>query len=184
MIVKGIRIKLKKNIKVYKFRRYEDIFPQLYNNERKRIGKVIPRNVLIEHIGSSAVLNLPGKGIIDIMIACPKKDMIKINEKLEKIGYETGISSDKGRIFLKREAKIDGKFRRFHIHITSLNYKLWKNAICFRDYLRENPDVSSKYGKLKKKAIIKCNDKGEIYKKLKNKFIGFHTKKAIKRYHL
>lgn len=178
-MVEIVKTKVRK-IKVYKFRRYDSIFPQLYHNERKRIGEIITANVLIEHIGSSAVVNLPGKGIIDIMIACPKKEMKKIQDKLEKKGYEVGSSSDKGRIFLKREAKINGKFRRFHIHITSLHHDLWKKAICFRDYLRKNPVISKKYGDLKKKAIIKCNNEGEIYRKLKNKFIEIHTKKALK----
>ena len=158
-------------MKVYKFRKYEKIFPSLYNNEKKRISRVIPKNSLIEHIGSTAVSGLPGKGIIDIMISCSKNNINKIRDNLEKKGYEKGTSSDKNRVFLKREAKIKGKSRRFHIHITSLHHPIWKNAINFRDYLIKNSE-------LKKRAVINCHNDGEVYKKLKNKFIENHLKKA------
>ena len=167
-------------MKVYKFRKYEKGFANLYNNEKKRISKAIFKNSLIEHIGSTAVQELPGKGIIDIMISCPKKNISKIKANLEKKAYKEGTSSDKNRIFLKREAKIKGRMRRFHVHITSLNNPIWNNAISFRDYLIKNPKVSQKYAELKKKAIVNCNNNGEVYRRLKTNFIEQCIKNANK----
>jgi len=169
-------------MKVYKFIRYEKIFPRLYNCEKQRIGKVLSKSCLIEHIGSTAVPGLPGKGIIDIMISCPKNNIKKVRDDLKKEGYVEGKSSDKGRIFLKREAKIKGKIRRFHVHIITKNNLIWNNSIRFRNYLIKNSNVSKKYAELKKKATISCNNDGKVYRKLKDKFIKTHLKKAIKRH--
>lgn len=165
-------------MKVYKFRKYEEVFPRLYNNEKKRLIKVLPKSSLIEHTGSTAVPELHGKGIIDIMISCPKNSMDKVKENLEKKGYCEGNSSDKDRVFLKRDARINGKTRRFHAHIVPLNHRLWKDALNFRDYLIEHPKVSKEYSELKKKAVIACNNRGEVYRRMKNKFIKRCIKKA------
>ena len=167
-------------MKVYKFRKYEEVFPLLYNNEKKRIGKIISKSTLIEHIGSTAVSGLPGKGIIDIMISCPKKEMTKVKNKLLKKRYTAGTSSDEDRIFLKREAKIGGKVRRFHIHITPKGHRLWIGAVSFKNYLIKNPKIAKQYAILKKKAINQCKQDGEHYRKLKEKFINYYTRKAKK----
>ncbi len=155
------------------------IFPTLYINEIKKIKKFVPKDSLIEHVGSTAVPGLHGKGIIDLMFYSSKDEVNEIKENLEKLGYEEG-SSDKDRIFLRRDSKINGKNRRFHIHIIS-NKKVWNDHIDFRDYLIKNPKVSSEYAELKKKAVIECNNEGKIYRKLKDKFIKKYTGKARNR---
>ena len=165
-------------MKVYKFRKYEKIFPVLYINEKKRITKAVQKNSLIEHVGSTAVPGLHGKGIIDIMISSPKGSINKIRDNLVKKGYREGKSSDKGRVFLKRDARIKEKSRRFHIHIVPINSKLHSDAILFRNYLIKNPKASREYSELKRKAIAKCGDDGEVYKKLKTTFIKNCIKKA------
>ena len=106
-------------MKIYKFKKYEKVFPTLYNNETKKIRKIVPKNSLLEHVDSTAVPGLRGKGIIDLMIYSSKNGVNEIKTNLEKMGYEEG-SSDKNRIFLRRDSKINSKNRRFHIHIISI----------------------------------------------------------------
>ena len=167
-------------MKIYKFKNYEKIFPSLYNGEVKRIIKVVPTNSPIEHMGSTAVPGLHGKGIIDLIIYSSKDRVNEIKANLEKLGYEEG-SSDKDRIFLRRDSKINGKNRRFHIHII-LKKQIWNDHINFRDYLIANPKISSEYAELKKKAVVACDNNGKIYRRLKDKFIKKHTEKAKNNY--
>lgn len=172
---------MSKKFEVYKFRKYEPIFSRLYLDEERQISRFLHKKALVEHIGSTAVPKLPGKGIIDIIVACPKMEIVKVKNKLFKIGYQLGESSDKARIFLKKEVKIKRKLRRFHVHIVVLNHRLWKQARVFRDYLIKNPAIARQYAKLKRKAIMKCHDDGEIYRKLKSKFINLKIEKALGR---
>lgn len=167
-------------MRVYKFRKYEKIYPILYLLEEKRIKKYLTKKHLIAHIGSSAVIGLAGKGIIDIMISCSRKDIPAVKKSILKVGYEQGSSSDKDRLFFKMEKRIKNKERRFHLHITPLNHLLWKKANAFRDYLQANKIIAKKYEILKKKAIKECNNEGKRYRELKNEFIAKHTAKALK----
>ena len=50
----------------YIFRPYNPIFPELFKNEKERMEKILGDNLKIEHIGSTAVMGLGGKGVIDI----------------------------------------------------------------------------------------------------------------------
>ncbi len=164
-------------MKIYKFRKYDKSFPTLFNHEKKMIENVILKNSQIEHVGSTSVPKMRGKGVIDLIIYSPKNKTIEIKSDLEKLGYEEG-SVDKDRIFLKREYKIKNKTRRFHTHIIS-NKKLWNSAIVFRNFLINNKKVFDRYEKLKEKAIIACNNDGKIYRKLKNGFIKKQIKIAL-----
>ena len=161
----------------YEFRKYDEVFPLLYKNEERRIKKVIPKSSIIEHIGSTAVPRLQGKGIIDLMVSCPKKGIKKIKKSLETLGYEVG-SVDENRLFLRRDAKVKGAVRRFHVHVISSDNSLWSDALNFRDYLIKNPNIANEYAELKKKAVIDCNNDGKIYRALKEVFINKHLAKA------
>ena len=48
----------------YKFRKYDPKFGELFKREKAKLKKIIP-GIKIEHIGSTAVPSLGGKGIID-----------------------------------------------------------------------------------------------------------------------
>ncbi|MCL4366030.1 GrpB family protein [Patescibacteria group bacterium] len=72
-------------MKKYVFRPYDINFPKLFEKERERIRKVLGKSDLIEHIGSTAVPSLGGKGIIDICIATDKKNLKVISKKLQKL---------------------------------------------------------------------------------------------------
>lgn len=61
---------------------YSDILKQRFVNEKNRIKSLIPNNITIEHVGSSAV-GIGGKNIVDILIGVSDK----------KKGNEIPISS-------------------------------------------------------------------------------------------
>lgn len=169
-------------MKIYRFRKYDPIYPSLYNKERRRIKRFLKEEHLIAHIGSTSVPKLSGKGVIDIIIAGKRKDFSKIKKGILSLGYELGISNDKDRLFFRRETKIKGKERRYHLHLTYLNHSLWLKANAFRDYLIDHPEIAKKYELLKKKALVRCKNNGEKYRQLKNGFIQRHTEKALKKY--
>lgn len=50
----------------YVFKPYNWIFPELFSLEKERIAAHVPIIMQIEHVGSTAVPELSGKGIIDI----------------------------------------------------------------------------------------------------------------------
>ena len=159
-------------MKKYLFRPYNKIFPDLFNKESFRIASHLKSVLKIEHVGSTAVCNLGGKGIIDIAIAVRKEDMEKTSKELQDLGYEFRPSfSTEERFYFVIDLpdEIEGK-RRYHIHLTHLESEDWKGLISFRDYLRSHPKELEEYAELKKQAALEAKEEGSVYRKLKEPF--------------
>ena len=63
---------------------YSSKLIERFTQEKCRLSKLLPTDIKIEHVGSSAVF-IGGKNIIDILIGVPKrKDMISIKNILTK----------------------------------------------------------------------------------------------------
>ena len=166
----------------YVFRKYQKQYRKLFELERKRLSKALVERARVEHVGSTAVPGLGGKGILDIMIGVPKKEFEAYTNKLARAGYEfREKASTKGRLFFRRDYRtIEGK-RRIHIHMTPIGSRDWRETIAFRDYLKAHPKEMETYAKIKQKAVKTAKGEGEIYRKHKCDFIIKITKKALKR---
>ncbi len=162
----------------YTFKPYKKNFPKLYQREKVKLKKILTKDTKIEHIGSTAVPKLKGKGIIDIIISINKKNIKKIKDKLQKAGYEfKPKAGDKNRFFFEKDYKHKGKIRRVHLQLTHHNSYVWRRSIAVRDYLRKNPKQSKRYAEIKKKAVKK--GKGKAYRKYKKSFLDKLEKKAL-----
>ncbi len=60
-------------MKKYVFRQYDKEYPEFFQTEKKRLRAVLPSGALFEHIGSTSVPGLGGKGFIDILIGIPRE---------------------------------------------------------------------------------------------------------------
>jgi len=165
----------------YAFKPAKSNFKALYKIEERRLRSFLPKSAKIEHIGSTAIPGLGGKGIIDIALAAQKKDIQKIKKKLENKGYKHILSGgDKERIFLQKDYKSKGKVRRIHIQLTFHNSNTWRNAIALRDYLIKHKEAAEQYAQIKKKGAKIAKGKGKLYRKHKDAFIKRITKLALK----
>ncbi len=163
---------LKKNNK-YTYKSYSNTFPSLFEKEKKRIVGILGATVIIEHIGSTAVPGLGGKGIIDIAIAVNKKDLEIISQQLQNLGYEfrPTFSTPDRLYFITHLPDSEENTQRYHAHLTYPENPEWKRFIGFRDYLKSHPDVAKEYATIKKQAAIDANHDGEKYRKFKESII-------------
>ena len=72
----------KMNFKKYKFREYNEKYPMLFKKEKSKLKKIFPKNAVIEHIGSTAIPNLGGKGVIDLYVTVKNKEIKNTKKKL------------------------------------------------------------------------------------------------------
>jgi len=153
----------------YTFKPYSTLFPELFHREKERIASAIKIALSIEHIGSTAVPNLGGKGIIDIAIAVNKKDLDIASEQLQGLGYLFRLSgSTPERLFFRIDLPdLEEGIRRYHVHLTYPESSEWKGLIEFRDYLKGHPEAVQKYTELKQQAALEANQDGETYRKIK-----------------
>jgi GrpB-like predicted nucleotidyltransferase (UPF0157 family) len=145
------------------------LFPSLFNKEKERIASRLPKKASIEHVGSTAVPGLGGKGIIDIAIAVDKSDMDNATAALQELGYEfrPSFSTPDRFYFIIYLPDSEEGSRRYHIHLTYPENKEWKELIGFRDYLRHHPKELQEYAELKKQAAFEANHEGDRYRKIK-----------------
>lgn len=160
-------------MKKYVFKPYSKIFPILFEKEKQRLASHFKSDFKIEHVGSTAVSQLGGKGIIDIAIAVDKKEMDSISKQLQELGYEfrpNFSTPDRLYFIIDLPDPEEGK-RRYHIHLTYPESQDWKDLIFLRDYLRNHPEEAKKYGELKEKAANESNEVGKKYRMLKDPLI-------------
>ena len=69
----------------YAFKKYSKRFPAIFKKEKEKLKKILTKDSKVFHIGSTAVLNLGGKGITDILI---KTNKIKTNKKALEKNYD------------------------------------------------------------------------------------------------
>lgn len=156
-------------MKKYVFKPYSATFPILFENEKKRIESLLKKPLAIEHVGSTAIPGLGGKGIIDIAIAVEKRDMESISIQLQTLGYEyrpAFSTSDRYYFIIYLPDPEEGE-RRYHVHLTYPENSEWQQFLGFRDYLRNHPEEAEEYAQMKKQAAAEANQEGERYRKIK-----------------
>ncbi len=150
---------------------YQTIWAQLYEEEKKRLEKVIGRGVLdIQHIGSTAVPNLKAKPILDIGIAVKNfEEAFALIFPIEKLGYtyrgENGIP--RRHYFVKGPPEK----RTHHIHMFEEVNEEWGAHLLFRNYLRTHPQTVITYQTLKEDLAKRYPDNREAYTDAKHTFI-------------
>jgi GrpB-like predicted nucleotidyltransferase (UPF0157 family) len=162
-------------MKKYAFKPYNPLFPKLFEKEKGRLLAHLPDGTIIEHVGSTAVPGLGGKGIIDIAIATNEN----ITVELERLGYEFRKPwSTPNRLYFRQDLPDPEQgTRRYHIHVMTQASKDWKEFLFFRDYLRKHPQAAQEYADLKKQAAEEVNEDGVKYRELKDPFFQKVLKK-------
>ncbi|KAF3362558.1 Glutamate-rich protein grpB [Chlamydiales bacterium STE3] len=157
----------------YLFQPYSSTFPDLFQKECQRIERSVNRPLLIEHVGSTAVPLLGGKGIIDIAIAIDQREMKSLIRPLQLLGYtfKPDFSTPDRLYFVTFLPDCEREWRRYHIHLTFPESQDWKGLIGFRDYLRSHPEAILEYEEIKKQAVFLAEENGEKYRAIKEPFI-------------
>lgn len=167
--------------KKYVYRAYHSSYPRLFAQEKARLIKLLPGNSKIEHVGSTAIQGLGGKGIIDIALRIPLRKLNLSLKRLEGAGYEYNPEHqrDERRVFLQRKIISHKKERRVHLHIV-LGGNFWNSFISFRDYLRKHPGVKNEYARIKKEASRHAQGDAIVYRTHKAAFLAEIAEKALK----
>jgi GrpB-like predicted nucleotidyltransferase (UPF0157 family) len=153
---------------------YDANWPHMFMSEKENILKVTSdRNVIVEHIGSTAIPGLSAKPIIDIMVGV--KDLATADAciiPLEKISYEYVKTLEKEfprRRYLHKGPNLPNK--HFHVHVVEVKSDFWNKQLFFRDYLRKNPKTLAAYQRLKENLAKRFKDDVFKYCKAKSNFI-------------
>lgn len=144
----------------------------------------------IQHVGSTSILTIKAKPIIDIAVAVDNfKDVLALEAEFNNYGfyYRPNVNL-KDQLLFACGSYYDGRgdIQTHFIHVVLKNSMEWINYINFRDYLNKMPKVAKAYEDLKiSLAAATPVDKGrEQYLKGKHDFIVYTLRKALVNYYL
>ncbi|HAE36603.1 MAG: Glutamate-rich protein grpB [Candidatus Nomurabacteria bacterium GW2011_GWF2_35_66] len=162
-----------------KIEKYNPEWQKGFNKERKNLKKIFGDVAIsIEHVGSTSIVGLSAKPIIDIAIGVHSlEDMDKVKDKIFKFShYSIKENNSDGEILMRRGLPIKlgenkPSFITHFIHIMEIDGRRYKETLLYRDYLRKNNKVLKEYDNLKQKLAIKYQNDRKAYAKAKDEFI-------------
>lgn len=153
-------------------------FSKLWQNEFIKVKQDIREKTniedrYIEHIGSTAILGMMAKPILDIVIAVEDINNIEESTKngLKEVGFLRLRVERPGEIVFAKFKDNTYEVKTHFIHLVPQDGELWKNLIFFRDYLNLHSDARENYQQIKL-AFVQTNDSGiEEYTTFKEEFV-------------
>ncbi len=141
---------------------YDEIWPTRFEMLRSRAWPVVADFALgIEHVGSTSVVGLAAKPIIDMTVVVrDRADVPLAIERLATIGY-----SHRGNLGIEDREAFDhpGDLPRHNLYVCPQGTIGIVNQVAVRDYLRGHPDAARRYGELKKELAVRFPDDIDRY---------------------
>ncbi len=119
----------------------------------------------VQHIGSTAVPGLPGKGIVDLAAQVEPVDVPAVTELLLGLGFQRQPGPDPwpaSRPMLVGALEHDGESFRIHFHVEPRGHRVfgggYEREIRFRDALRADPGLVREYAEMKRAIVSDSPD--------------------------
>ena len=126
----------------------------------------------IRHVGSTAVPNLPAKPIIDLVAEIPSFDNIDhLARQLSPDGWHYVPPQLDQRPYRRLLIKVENDRRAAHLHLMLPGSEERKAEILFRDLLRRDENLRTRYAALKQASAANYTGDREAYTASKTTFI-------------
>ncbi len=172
--------------------KWADQFALLKKELSEKLNELNP---LIEHIGSTSVVGLGAKPVIDISLGIKDESsfdrVVELMKGYPYIYYEVYNSAmPNRRLFLRLKNETDknlfpelftadciiphdkiNEYRLAHVHVWQYGSPDWDRHIAFREYLKSHPTIRKEYEDIKRKLSKQDWADGNEYNKGKDRFI-------------
>jgi GrpB-like predicted nucleotidyltransferase (UPF0157 family) len=166
-------------------RPYDASWPARFETQRQRISPVLRpwRTREVEHMGSTAVLGLSAKAIVDMLAVVSDTEATRdAIEPLARLGWhhapEPEDDAERHLSFCFPSAPR----RTHHLHVVETASPDWVGWLAFRDALRRDPVLAHEYADLKGRLAVEfghdANDRA-AYRLGKAEFITRVTRQAL-----
>jgi GrpB-like predicted nucleotidyltransferase (UPF0157 family) len=155
---------------VVRLSHYTQLWSELFREEEERIRAAVGHLIVdLQHIGSTAIPGIKAKPILDVMAGVPQLEKALLcKAPLEAIGYDYIADADIANDYVFGK----GVARTHYLHVVEYWGAKWTNHLCFRDRLRNDPELAQAYERLKEGLSRKFSDSHAKYHDAKSKFIS------------
>jgi GrpB-like predicted nucleotidyltransferase (UPF0157 family) len=127
-----------------------------------------------EHVGSSAVPGLAGKGTVDLLLPTPAEDIPAVTEDLLALGFQrqaVATAFPATRPMLQGIIRHGGTSFRVHVHVVPASSPEVAALRGFRDALLADPDLRQEYARLKRSIVDSGTVDSVAFSKAKHAWI-------------
>lgn len=144
----------------------------LFNKTKETLRKYLSANIPITHVGSTAIPDMYGKNIIDILIGA--KDKTQFEEITQILTNASFVPSKKSKdeiyqFFSSKETETASG--DIHIHLVITNTERYSEFIILKDYLLNNKEEALKYSNFKQELIKHDIKDRKQYKAIKSEYV-------------
>jgi GrpB-like predicted nucleotidyltransferase (UPF0157 family) len=158
---------------------YDARWPELYEEERQRLQEALGSFARrIEHIGSTSVMSLAAKPILDISVGANSRD--GVDAFLTALGFLGYDDCRINPVFERRMFSKGGAYNEgtHHLHVTDVGSSVWAEPILLRDYLRAHDQEARWYEQVKREAAATAGNDLNHYDHLKSPCIATLLERA------
>ena len=150
-----------------------------YKKIESLLKEKLGENIEVSHVGSTAIPDMCGKNIIDILVGANSEDeFIRFRQIIEEIGYIASQNS-KTEIYQFFASRVgETSSGDSHIHLVVKNTERYREFLILRNYLLENRDEVYAYVQCKKKLIEKGITDRKQYRETKSLYVSQLIKRA------
>jgi GrpB-like predicted nucleotidyltransferase (UPF0157 family) len=157
---------------------YDSRWPAQFDAERALLANVLKPWLAgpVEHIGSTAVVGLAAKPVIDIMAGIGDLDAaLPALDAVATLGYKYFPYRPREMHWF---CKPSPARRTHHLHLVPFDSPLWRERLAFRDILRESPETAVRYAVLKRDLAARHEFDREAYTDGKSDFVTAVLRRA------
>ncbi len=153
---------------------HDPSWAHIYSAEVEAVRSAIScKGAFIDHVGSTAVPELAGKPVIDLLVTLTDWDNeCDVAAGLETLGYREQSTNDGlPRRFFYRQSP-GGSVEAVHLHLTPQHSTYGRDMIVFRDSLIGNAELAQQYVALKRQLAADNPDNIDAYTAGKSNFVA------------
>ncbi|NBD22342.1 GrpB family protein [Paenibacillus glycinis] len=149
---------------------YDANWPAEFNEIGSRLRHALAARALrIDHIGSTAIVGLDAKPVIDIQVSVERfNDKRELAELFAELGY---LLRDDNPDLTKRYFRESDGMRRTHIHVREQGSFTEQLALLFRDYVRAHAHEAKRYAAVKHSLAKSLRHERDRYTEEKEPYV-------------
>ena len=151
----------------------------IFETIKQKLNMFLGNNVCVEHVGSTAIPNMMGKNIIDVLVGAENNfEFEKFSKIISNQGFYPSLKSKTNIYQFFASTQNETTMGDIHIHLVVKNTERFNDFILLKDYLLKNTLEAEKYLNYKKQILNNFGADRETYRKIKSEYVTSLIKKA------
>ena len=151
---------------------------QCYKTAKQKLQIALGENIDIHHVGSTAIPNIVGKNIIDILVGAENKTQFKeLYQKITNLGFFASQNSKTDIYTFFASSQTETTSGDVHIHLVIKNTQRYDEFLILKTYLLQVPQEAKNYSKHKKQILSQTVDRKQ-YRQIKSEYVSALIERA------